>query len=118
MEIQLQKHSLRDKRVLLRLDLDVPIDSHGQVSELARLQAAIPSLKYCLEQATQTLIIGHIGRPTGLEPKYSLKPILPILQEFINQPISFVSNLDEIAAWQESGSKLGLLENLRFWPGE
>ena len=93
------------KKVLLRYDLDVPIEN-GQVMDDFRLKAGLPTLKLCLEHASQVILMGHVGRPNGEDPKFS---VAPIYQWFMGQ--------DNLRSHMESG-KLKLLENLRFEEGE
>lgn len=89
------------KKVLLRLDIDVSIEN-GQVQEGFRLKAGLPTLRLCLENASQVVVIGHIGRPEGeVVPELSVEPIK---QWFISQGLN--------------SSKLEILENLRFDPRE
>jgi phosphoglycerate kinase len=96
---------VKGKQVLLRLDIDVPIEN-GKVVDDFRLQAGLPTLRLCLENAEQVIILGHIGRPEGREvPELSIAPIHDWLVE---QGFG-----DQITA-----GKLKLLENLRFERGE
>lgn len=118
MEINLAKANISHKNVILRLDLDVPLSPDGVVAELTRLEASLPSLRYCLEHAAKTLIIGHLGRPEGVDPKLSVKPALNELKRLIGQDILLFDSLEASGDWLKSDAKLGMLENLRFWPGE
>lgn len=95
---------IKDKRVLLRLDIDVPIID-GMVGDEFRLEAGMPTLMLCLEHAREVIVMGHIGRPHGVDPSLSVGPIYDWL---VSQNLS--SHL-------KSG-KLKLLENLRFEEGE
>lgn len=96
---------IQGKKVLLRLDIDVPIEN-GKVLDDFRLKAALPTLNMCLEYAQKVFILGHIGRPNGAaSPELSVAPILDWLEETIEHKF-----LDE--------EKLFLLENLRFEKGE
>lgn len=96
---------LTSKRVILRLDLDVPIQN-GEILDDYRLQAALPTLQLCLINAESTTIIGHIGRPKGVVVEsLSVEPIFNYFENIFG-PESF-----------ESGA-LEILENLRFEPGE
>lgn len=90
---------IKGKKVLLRLDIDVPIEN-GQVKEDFRLRAGLSTLKLCLEYALEVIVIGHIGRPNGVEVKeLSVKPVSDWLEKSL-------------------GQKVNLLENLRFDSGE
>lgn len=95
---------IKDKKVLLRMDLDVAIEE-GKVVEDLRLEAGLDTLDFCLEHAASVIIMGHIGRPNGEDPKYSVKPVV----DWFEEKFSHV-NLPE--------GKLHILENLRFEPGE
>ncbi len=105
--------ALKGKNVLLRADLDVPIKD-GRVENRFRLEALIPTLKLCLASARRTCIIGHLGRPEGIDPAASLKPVLEELKRLLNEPISFiVSGYSPGECWTGE-SPLALMENLRF----
>src|SRR3989344_891339 len=96
---------VKGKKVLLRLDIDVPIED-GKITDDFRLKAGLPTLRLCLENAEEVIVMGHIGRPEGRE--VAGLSIAPIYQWFKQN--GFSNQL-------ESG-RLKLLENLRFEPGE
>jgi phosphoglycerate kinase len=105
------------KNVLLRADLDVPIKD-GRVGNSYRLEALLPTLKLCLENARRTCVIGHLGRPEGADPSFSLAPVREELKRLINQDISFItSGFSPGECWTRE-SPLALIENLRFDPRE
>ena len=95
---------IKGKKVLLRYDIDVPIQN-GIVVDDFRLEAGLPTLKLCLENASQVIILGHVGRPEGEDKKFSVAPIYEWFKVHGYRPY-FESN------------KLKLLENLRFELGE
>ena len=108
--------ALKDARVLIREDLNVPI-SDGRVASAARLKAAVPTIQYALDQGAQVILMSHLGRPT--EGEYdqaaSLAPVATFLGELLGQSITLVKD------WQTgipSSEKLVLLENVRFNVGE
>jgi phosphoglycerate kinase len=111
------------KNILFRADLDVPL-INGRVANNYRLQCLLPSLLASLKTAQKLLIIGHQGRParrggpTQINTKDSLIPVRDELEKLIHQPISFIPKPAGVGEWQKKGSKLALLENLRFFPGE
>lgn len=111
----LSSTSLQGKRVLLRLDLDLPLKD-GQILDNQRLTLALGSLNKCIKEAASTLIIGHLGRPKGEDQSLSLNPILNELKRLLDQDISFISNPDGLG--KSYNNKVALFENLRFWPGE
>ncbi len=98
---------VKDKKVLLRLDLDVSIED-GKVTEDFRLKAALSNLNLCLQNAPEVIIMGHIGRPTFAEATVGKPSVAPIWDWLVEQGYGAVL---------KSG-KLKLLENLRFEPGE
>lgn len=96
---------IKGKRVLLRLDTDVP-EKDGKLKEDFRLKAAVPTLKLCLENATQTIICGHLGRPEGKEDlSLSIAPVAAWIKNYC-----LMHNFPR--------GELDILENLRFNPGE
>ncbi|OGC54693.1 hypothetical protein A2797_02305 [candidate division WWE3 bacterium RIFCSPHIGHO2_01_FULL_48_15] len=123
----IREADLNGKKVLVRADLDVPIEK-GIVGEDYRLKALLPTLKYLLENGASVLIIGHLGRPEGKpDPALSLEPVAKRLSELLGQKIKFspdyslITNHNrEIARFgvTKPSYSLAMLENLRFWPGE
>lgn len=105
------------KNILLRADLDVPLEGKRIVNEY-RLECLLPTLNLCLQHAHRTLIIGHLGRPDGPDPKFSLNPIKTWLETAVQQPISFVSSGFSPGEWVGGDSPITLLENIRYQKGE
>ncbi|MBV9402471.1 MAG: phosphoglycerate kinase [Candidatus Eremiobacteraeota bacterium] len=113
---------VRDKRVLLREDLNVPL-ADGKIADYTRVDAALPTLTYLRENGARTIVLSHLGRPDGRhDPKYSLRPLVEALAERLNRPIGFADDcIGEVAATAVAALKSGgilLLENVRFHPGE
>lgn len=108
---------LKGKNVLLRADLDVPIE-RGKVANGFRLQALLPSLKLCLENAKSTLIIGHLGRPEAKSNQFSLKPIQEWLEKTLHQSIFFINSGFSPGKWDRGEFPLAMFDNLRLDPGE
>ena len=104
---------IRGKRVLLRCDLDLPI-KNGRVENNFRLKSLLPTLKLCLENARQTCLIGHLGRPEGINPEMSLAPVQKELKGLINQDIKLIPSGFSPGEWWTGESPLIILENLRF----
>ena len=125
------KLSLRDvdvagKRVLVRVDFNVPIKEDGNKIEIAddtRIREALPTINYLREQKAKTILMSHFGRPKGKPvQKYSLRPVGDYLHTLINHPVAFAHETigkipNEIIADMKEGD-VTLLENLRFQPEE
>jgi len=113
---------VKDKKVLLRLDLDVPIED-GKVIEDFRLKSGLSTITLILQNASKVVLIGHLGRPfktaeeekNGSVPTLSLKPVHEWLQDNLNQDIEFVTELESAKV---SPAKIVMLENIRFFHGE
>lgn len=113
----LTKELIQNKKVLLRADLDVPL-KEGRVENNYRLQALLPTLKFCLEHSQKTVIIGHLGRPEGEDSSLSLAPVQNVLKSLLNQPIQLLpSGISPGERWGGE-SPLALMENIRFDPRE
>ncbi len=125
----MQKMTVRDadfagKRVLVRVDFNVPITDDGTVSDDTRVRAAIPTLTLILEQKPKALVLmSHLGRPKGeANPKYSLKPVVPVLANLLGVDVAFADDCvgedaeSAVAELPEGG--VLLLENTRFHKGE
>lgn len=117
----LDQLDLRDKRVLVRLDLNVPLRD-GHIADDARVRAAIPTLKKILEQTNKVVVMSHLGRPKGIDLKYSLEPVGALLTELLDKEVLFVSDYVKQPVEQLLNkldkNQIILLENLRFHPGE
>lgn len=115
---------LDQKKVLVRLDLNVPLDN-GTITDETRIKAAIPTLKYLLERTPKVAVMSHLGRPKGkADPKYSLEPVAARLGELLGREVAFIhdyrdpaTNLGNLLG-QIDNDQLMVLENLRFHPGE
>jgi phosphoglycerate kinase len=113
---------VRGKRVLVRVDYNVPI-KEGKVGDDTRIRAAMPTLDYLLEQGASLILCSHLGRPKGgPDPKYSLRPVADHLSSLMGKPVAFAEDCIGPAAEQaakalQPGDVL-LLENTRFHPEE
>ncbi|OLL25828.1 Phosphoglycerate kinase [Neolecta irregularis DAH-3] len=98
---------IRGKRVLCRVDFNVPIQD-GKITNNQRIVAALPTIKYCLDNGAKAVVLmSHLGRPNGkVVSKYSLKPVAKELGRLLSKPVTF---LDDCV-----GGEIILLENLRF----
>ncbi len=113
---------LKSKRVIIRCDLNVPLDG-SRITDDGRIIASLPTLNYLLERGAKVVVISHLGRPEGApERKYSLEPVAKRLGELLSTTVSFSSTTVgpeaiEAVANLEDGQVL-VLENLRFNAGE
>lgn len=119
----LKNLDVRNKKVLVRADLNVPFTSDGNIADTTRIDATIPTLKYILQNGGSIILMSHLGRPKGKKnEKYSLKPCQKVLSEVLNLPVLFAEDCigedaSKTAAHLKPGEIL-LLENLRFHPAE
>ena len=112
--------SLSGKRVLIRVDFNVPQDkATGAITNTQRIVAAIPTIQYALEQGASVVLMSHLGRPNGQRvAKYSLKPVAEKLSEVLGRPVRFLEDcvgleVESACAALKAGEVV-LLENLRF----
>ncbi len=120
----------KDKKVLIRVDFNVPLDKDFKVSDDTRIRGALPSIKRLLERGSAVIIMSHLGRPMKKlkedgsidRQRFTLKHIIPRLQELLEQPVLFAEDTvgedaqRKVAALQPG--QVLLLENTRFEPGE
>ena len=114
---------LEGKKVLTRVDFNVPVDSSGNVTDQTRLKAAEPTIKYLLDKGAIPVLMSHLGRPGGeVAAEFSLKPVVEPLQELLGGTVRIASDIVGDSArsmvHELKPGEVGLLENLRFDPGE
>ena len=118
----LEKQDLKNKKVIVRVDLNVPLDENDNVTDTTRIVACKETVDLILEKGGTCILISHLGRPKGKENKFSLKKIVDTVSSVLNQPIFFYEDCIGQGA-QEAISKLDqgsiiLMENLRFYREE
>jgi phosphoglycerate kinase len=123
----MNKKSIRDiavknKRVLVRVDFNVPLDDKGKVTDDTRIAAALPTIQHLTAQGAKVILCSHLGRPKGKEQKLSLRPVAARLQELLGKPVTFVSDcigqpVERVVEGMNAGDVV-LLENVRFYPEE
>jgi phosphoglycerate kinase len=111
---------LKGRRVVMRVDFNVPQDkATGEITNPARIAAALPTIKYILEQGGSVVLMSHLGRPDGKRvEKFSLQPVAKKLEELLGKPVKFLSDCVgpevEAACAALKPGEVALLENLRF----
>jgi phosphoglycerate kinase len=104
---------LKGKKVLVRVDFNVPMKGKT-ISDETKIKAALPTIRYILEQGGSPILLSHLGRPKGRDPELSLAPVAKTLEELLGKPVRFV---EESIGTVKPGEVI-LLENLRFHPAE
>ncbi|HEU5396949.1 MAG TPA: phosphoglycerate kinase [Verrucomicrobiae bacterium] len=111
---------LKGKRALIRVDFNVPQDKvTGAITNTKRIEAALPTIKYALDQGASVVLMSHLGRPDGKRiEKFSLKPVADALQKLVGKPVQFLNDCVgpevEAACAKARPGDVILLENLRF----
>lgn len=114
---------LRDKRVIIRADFNVPLDDSHQITDDTRIRSTLPTINRAVDDGAKVILCSHLGRPNGtFNPKYSLAPVAKRLGRLMGKDILFAPDcigpsVEELVAKMKPGDVL-LLENLRFHPGE
>ncbi|MDQ7039159.1 MAG: phosphoglycerate kinase [Aquificota bacterium] len=121
------KKTLRDvqitgKRVLVRVDFNVPIDEQGNIVDDTRIKASLPTIEYLLDARAKVILLSHLGRPKGKDMRYSLLPVAKRLSRLLGTEVKFAPDcvgeeVKKAVRGLEDGEVL-LLENLRFYEGE
>src|SRR5437773_5375080 len=125
-KLSLRDLDVRGKRVLVRVDFNVPTEVRGgklRITDDTRIRESLPTINYLREHGAKTILISHFGRPKGKPvEKYSLRPIGDYLHSLIHQPVIFSHDTigeapEKIVEHMQNGD-VALLENVRFQPGE
>ncbi|KQB41272.1 phosphoglycerate kinase [Flavobacterium aquidurense] len=114
----LNDFDFKNKKAIIRVDFNVPLDENFNVTDATRIEAAKPTIDAILAQGGSVILMSHLGRPKGVEEKYSLKHILKTASEILGVEVKFAENcVGEVAQAAAKDLKPGevlLLENLRF----
>ena len=117
---------VRGKRVLVRSDLNVPLDGTGptaRITDDGRIRASVPTIRELADAGARVVVMAHLGRPKGApDPTYSLAPVVKRLSELLDAPVAFATDTVGESARETVGGladgQVALLENVRFNPGE
>jgi len=118
----LNEINFNNKKALIRVDFNVPLNENFQVTDNTRIRAAKPTIEKILQDGGSVILMSHLGRPKGKDEKFSLKHIVPELEKVLGRPVKFVDDsigeqVKQTVAHLNPGEVL-LLENLRFYPEE
>jgi len=122
-KLSIKDLSLNGKRVFIRVDFNVPL-KNGVIGDDTRIRASLPTIHYALDHGATVVLASHLGRPKGKpNPDYSLRPVADRLSQLLGTPVVFCGDcIGESAASAvrdaQAGSRVALLENLRFHPEE
>ena len=118
----IDEHNLNQKKVILRLDFNVPLDN-GKITDTTRIDKILPTINFLLKNNAKIIILSHVGRPKGkIVNELSLNPICESLKNKLNQDIRLISkNIKEVKSidlFDDHNEKIVILENLRFYEEE
>lgn len=118
----LNDFNFNNKKALIRVDFNVPLDENFNVTDATRIEAAKPTIDKILNDGGSVILMSHLGRPKGVEAKYSLQHIVAKTEEVLGKKVQFVDDcigekVEEVAKNLKAGEVL-LLENLRFYAEE
>src|SRR6202161_3323159 len=115
--LRMSDTDLRGKRVLIREDLNVPVQG-GAVTSAARIRAAVPTIRYAIDQHAKVFILSHLGRPTEgvYDEQFSLAPVAARPSDLLGEPVAL--RRDWLAGVDCPPGSAVLCENVRFNPGE
>ena len=120
MQQNISTYNFEGKKAIVRVDFNVPLNDKFEITDDTRIRAAIPTLKKVLAGGGSLIIMSHLGRPKGVDAKFSLKHIVDHVGECLGVPVKFADDCqkaDELVAGLKPGEAL-LLENLRFYAEE
>lgn len=122
-KLSIDNVDLKGKKVLVRVDFNVPLDENLKITDDIRITSALPTIKKIISEGGTTILMSHLGRPKGgPNPKYSLKPVAIRLGELLEMDVKFAPDCigDQVKTIVNSlkGGEVLLLENLRFHPEE
>jgi phosphoglycerate kinase len=119
----IDKMNIKGKRVMVRVDYNVPYDKSMNITDDTRITATLPTINYCLREGCKIILVSHMGRPKGKPvPEMSLKPVAERLSKLLGKKVLFIDTPlgDEVKKQTDAlkDGDIALLENIRFYPGE
>ncbi|PIE35477.1 phosphoglycerate kinase [candidate division KSB3 bacterium] len=122
-KLSIRDIDLQGKKVLMRVDFNVPLDAEQNVTDNTRIQAALPTIRYIVEQGGVLVLAAHLGRPKGeKKPEFSLNPAAKVLSSLLGKDVLFLDDcIGDAVKKSIADAKAGdviLLENVRFYKGE
>jgi phosphoglycerate kinase len=119
--VNIDQVNFENKRVVIRVDFNVPLDDNFNITDDTRMRAALPTINKVLNDKGMVVLMSHLGRPKkNPDPKYSIKPIIKHLEELLGRPVQFADDCmkaaDKVAALKPG--EVIVLENLRFYAEE
>jgi phosphoglycerate kinase len=121
-KLSIRDLDLKDKRVFMRVDFNVPLAPGGQeITSDKRIKSSLPSIQYALDQGAALILGSHLGRPKGKpNPEMSLKPVAKRLEELLKRPVKMAPDCigSEVEAMKPAPGEVLLLENLRYHAAE
>ncbi len=118
----LSEGDISGKKVLVRVDFNVPLDDNRNITSDARIKAALPTIEYLVKNNAKVVLVSHLGRPKGeVKPEFNMDPVAKRLAELIDAPVIKANDCDSDAQEKVSAMQAGeivLLENVRFYAGE
>ncbi len=120
--IHIQNYNFKDKKVLVRVDYNVPLNEKFEIEDTTRIDSSLQTINKILKDGGAVVLMSHLGRPKGIEKKYSLEHILPYLQKIVDVKVFFANDAIGEEAQRLVNDlpprKILLLENLRFYEEE
>ena len=92
MQQNISTYDFAGKKAIARVDFNVPLNENFEITDDTRMRAAVPTMKKVLEKGGALILMSHLGRPKGVAEKFSLKHILPHLEELLGQPVKFAAD--------------------------
>ena len=119
----IESFSFKGIRTIVRVDFNVPLDKKTrEVTDDTRIRGAVKTIKKIISDGGSAILMSHLGRPEGVQEKYSLRPVLPVLEKLLGMKVLFAADVlsDETAAMAAAlkPGEVMMLENVRFYPEE